>query len=41
MIEEQKPDAVIVTSIDRTHHKYIVRASFRRVHLYRYRHPKC
>ena len=26
MIEEQKPDAVIVTSIDRTHHKYIVRA---------------
>lgn len=26
MIEEQKPDYVIVTSIDRTHHKYIVRA---------------
>jgi len=26
MIEEQKPDCVIVTSIDRTHHKYIVRA---------------
>ncbi len=26
MIEEQKPDAVIVTSIDRTHHKYIIRA---------------
>ena len=26
MIEEQKPDVVIVTSIDRTHHKYIVRA---------------
>ena len=26
MIEEQKPDIVIVTSIDRTHHKYIVRA---------------
>lgn len=26
MIEEQKPDFVIVTSIDRTHHKYIVRA---------------
>ena len=26
MIEEQKPDTVIVTSIDRTHHKYICRA---------------
>ncbi len=26
MIAEQKPDAVIVTSIDRTHHKYICRA---------------
>lgn len=26
MIEEQKPDCVIVTSIDRTHHKYIIRA---------------
>lgn len=26
MIEEQKPDCVIVTSIDRTHHKYIVKA---------------
>ncbi|MEE1042997.1 MAG: Gfo/Idh/MocA family oxidoreductase [Clostridia bacterium] len=26
MIEEQKPDYVIVTSIDRTHHKYIKRA---------------
>ena len=26
MIEEQKPDTVIVTSIDRTHHKYIIRA---------------
>lgn len=26
MIEEQKPDVVIVTSIDRTHHKYIVKA---------------
>ena len=26
MIEEQKPDYVIVTSIDRTHHKYIIRA---------------
>lgn len=26
MIQEQKPDYVIVTSIDRTHHKYIVRA---------------
>jgi predicted dehydrogenase len=26
MIEEQKPDVVIVTSIDRTHHTYIVRA---------------
>ncbi len=26
MIKEQKPDCVIVTSIDRTHHKYIVRA---------------
>lgn len=26
MIEEQKPDYVIVTSIDRTHHKYIVKA---------------
>ncbi|MDO3408774.1 Gfo/Idh/MocA family oxidoreductase [Saccharibacillus sp. CPCC 101409] len=26
MIAEQKPDVVIVTSIDRTHHRYIVRA---------------
>jgi len=26
MIQEQKPDCVIVTSIDRTHHKYIIRA---------------
>lgn len=26
MIVEQKPDVVIVTSIDRTHHKYIVKA---------------
>jgi predicted dehydrogenase len=26
MIEEQKPNYVIVTSIDRTHHKYIIRA---------------
>ena len=26
MIEEQKPDVVIVTSIDRTHHKYIIKA---------------
>ena len=26
MISEQKPDAVIVTSIDRTHHRYICRA---------------
>lgn len=26
MISEQKPDAVIITSIDRTHHKYICRA---------------
>lgn len=26
MIEEQKPDFVIVTSIDRTHHRYIIRA---------------
>lgn len=26
MIQEQKPDAVIVTSMDRTHHKYICRA---------------
>ncbi|MBR2313060.1 MAG: Gfo/Idh/MocA family oxidoreductase [Clostridia bacterium] len=26
MIEEQKPDYVIVTTIDRTHHKYIIRA---------------
>jgi len=26
MIEEQKPDCVIVTSIDRTHHRYIVKA---------------
>jgi len=26
MIREEKPDWVIVTSIDRTHHKYIVRA---------------
>jgi len=26
MIEEQKPDAVIVTSIDRTHHRYIIKA---------------
>lgn len=26
MIAEQKPDAVIVTSVDRTHHTYIIRA---------------
>lgn len=26
MIDEQKPDTVIVTSIDRTHHDYIIRA---------------
>lgn len=26
MIEEQKPDTVIVTSVDRTHHDYIIRA---------------
>jgi len=26
MIQEQKPDCVIVTTIDRTHHKYIIRA---------------
>ena len=26
MIEKQKPDAVIVTSMDRTHHTYIIRA---------------
>jgi len=26
MIEEQRPDAVIVTSVDRTHHRYIIRA---------------
>ena len=26
MIEEEKPDVVIVTTVDRTHHKYIVRA---------------
>jgi predicted dehydrogenase len=26
MVEEQKPDAVIVTSVDRTHHRYIIRA---------------
>jgi predicted dehydrogenase len=26
MIEKEKPDAVIVTSVDRTHHKYIIRA---------------
>ncbi len=26
MIEEQKPDIVLVTSIDRTHHTYIIRA---------------
>ncbi len=26
MIKNEKPDAVIVTSIDRTHHKYIIRA---------------
>lgn len=26
MIEEQKPDFVIVTSIDRTHHRYIIKA---------------
>ncbi len=26
MIEKEKPDTVIVTSIDRTHHKYIIRA---------------
>ena len=26
MIEETKPDVVIVTSVDRTHHKYIIKA---------------
>jgi len=26
MIDEQKPDCVIVTSVDRTHHDYIIRA---------------
>ena len=26
MIEETKPDIVIVTSIDRTHHRYIIKA---------------
>ncbi|MBE7028154.1 MAG: Gfo/Idh/MocA family oxidoreductase, partial [Ruminococcaceae bacterium] len=26
MIEVEKPDSVIVTSIDRTHHKYIIKA---------------
>ncbi|WP_373229062.1 Gfo/Idh/MocA family protein [Cohnella sp.] len=26
MIKQQKPDAVIVTSVDRTHHTYIIRA---------------
>ena len=26
MVEEQKPDVVIVTTIDRAHHKYICRA---------------
>ncbi|MGF7047028.1 putative dehydrogenase [Paenibacillus sp. DS2015] len=26
MIETEKPDSVIVTSVDRTHHKYIIRA---------------
>ncbi len=26
MIETEKPDCVIVTSIDRTHHKYIIKA---------------
>ncbi|WP_274649700.1 Gfo/Idh/MocA family protein [Paenibacillus humicola] len=26
MIEKEKPDAVIVTSVDRTHHTYIIRA---------------
>lgn len=26
MIQKEKPDCVIVTSIDRTHHKYIIRA---------------
>ncbi len=26
MIEQEKPDCVIVTTIDRTHHKYIIRA---------------
>jgi len=26
MIAEQKPDTVIVTSVDRTHHRYIIRA---------------
>ena len=25
MIAEQKPDVVIVTSVDRTHHRYIIR----------------
>ena len=26
MIEMEKPDAVIITSIDRTHHTYMIRA---------------
>lgn len=26
MIEAEKPDVVIVTSVDRTHHNYIIRA---------------
>lgn len=26
MIEKEKPDVIIVTSVDRTHHKYIIRA---------------
>ena len=26
MIEEQKPDCVIVTTVDRTHHRYIIKA---------------
>ena len=26
MLKEQQPDYVIVTSIDRTHHKYIIKA---------------
>ena len=26
MIEDTKPDTVIVTSVDRTHHRYIIKA---------------